>query len=161
MGLMHMVTAISPRIGTRTFAVAVLDAMFVIDTVSRHTIVIIRDCGRAARLTLSSCFTRREDNPEDCEAEASANPPPSRNITPQHILVSINLHVIRLGEFCMTLLKGSKGGKLYDCGKMKRKIAMRIAGVAAPTLTFLPPAVVMLNRSQNQRINRTKNKTNT
>ena len=38
-------------------------------------------------------------------------------------------------------------GKVFivTCGKMKRKIAMRIAGVAAPTLTFLPPAVVMLD----------------
>ena len=32
MGLMHMVTARSAKIGTRTFAVAVLEAMFVIDT---------------------------------------------------------------------------------------------------------------------------------
>ena len=32
MGLMHMVTARSASIGTRTFAVAVLEAMFVIDT---------------------------------------------------------------------------------------------------------------------------------
>ena len=41
MGLMHMVTAICDRIGTRTLAVAVLDAMLVMDTVSRQTIVII------------------------------------------------------------------------------------------------------------------------
>ena len=32
MGLMHMVTARSAKIGTRTFAVAVLEAMFVMDT---------------------------------------------------------------------------------------------------------------------------------
>ena len=32
MGLMHIVTARSARIGTRTFAVAVFEAMFVMDT---------------------------------------------------------------------------------------------------------------------------------
>ena len=32
MGLMHIVTARSAKIGTRTFAVAVFEAMFVMDT---------------------------------------------------------------------------------------------------------------------------------
>ena len=40
MGLMHMVSAMSERMGTSTLAVAVLLAMLVIDTVIRQMIVI-------------------------------------------------------------------------------------------------------------------------
>ena len=37
------------------------------------------------------------------EALARANPPPRRKMTPQHIFVSISLHVIKDGEFWIWL----------------------------------------------------------
>ena len=66
MGLMHMVTARSAKIGTRTFAVAVLEAMFVMDTemlmvrcFHNHWIVNI---GRFAIAVLEAMFVMDTEN---------------------------------------------------------------------------------------------------
>ena len=46
---------------------------------------------------------------QSSKAEARANPPPRRKITPQHILVSISLQVMRLGEFWRLRFIGANG----------------------------------------------------
>ena len=98
-GLTHMVTAISARIGTNTLAVAVLEAMLVMPTVITVKITLTNQAGKLVSFILVSCKTSREESPELCRAFARANPPPRRKRTPQHIFVSISLHVIREGEF--------------------------------------------------------------
>lgn len=60
---------------------------------------------------------------------ASANPPPRRKMTPQHIFVSISRQVIRDGAFFRLFFI-----ELRDtCGRMKRRMDMKMAGVAEPT----------------------------
>ena len=44
---------------------------------------------------------------------ARANPPPSRKMTPQHILVSMSLQVMREGEFLRLSFMVVKGQKSY------------------------------------------------
>ena len=43
---------------------------------------------------------------------ARVKPPPRRNRTPQHILVSISLQVIRAGDFLKGPLESEQGQKL-------------------------------------------------
>ena len=96
---MHIVTAISARIGTNTFAVAVFEAMLVMDTVIKQMTKFTNQKGKVFMLSLFSCDTNNVERPDFCEASARAKPPPRRKMTPQHIFVSISLHVIRDGEF--------------------------------------------------------------
>ena len=133
MGLIHIVTAILARMGTNTLAVAVLLAMFVMDTVRRLSTKLRTTTGKLSSFSFLRPSMRRSDSPEVDEALARAKPPPSRKMTPQHILVSMSLQVIREGEFWRLWLMGLKGQKSYRWGRMKRSIDMKIAGVADPT----------------------------
>ena len=67
--------------------------------------------GRLARSSWFSWEISKVESPDFCEASARANPPPSRKMTPQHILVSISLQVIREGELVMFLVQGENGQK--------------------------------------------------
>ena len=64
------------------------------------------------RSSLLSSATNSVDNPDFCEASASAKPPPSRKMTPQHIRVSIRRQVINEGELVTVGLHGANGQKL-------------------------------------------------
>jgi len=110
-GLIHIVTAILARIGTNTFAVAVFEATFVILTVTKQTMKLVNQRGRDSRFTKDRRDTSREDRPDTSAPFASANPPPSRKMTPQHIFVSINLQVIKEGEFFRLFVIEVKGQK--------------------------------------------------
>ena len=76
MGLIQRVTAISARIGTRTFAVAVFEAMFVIVTVMKQMMKLTNQIGKLSSSSLLSCETRRVESPDFWDASANANPPP-------------------------------------------------------------------------------------
>ena len=64
-----------------------------------------------ARSSWFSWEISKVDSPDFCDASARAKPPPRRKMTPQHILVSISRHVIRLGEFCRLRDIGPNGQK--------------------------------------------------
>ena len=88
---------------------------------------------------------------------ASAKPPPRRKMTPQHIFVSMSRQVIKDGAFFRLFFIEVKGQKSYvwetrlkfknsnqwhefygwrtTCGRIKRRMDMKMAGVAEPTVT--------------------------
>ena len=110
-GLIQSVTAISARIGTKTLAVAVFDAMLVMVTVIMQMIKLTNHMGMLFSSSVFSWETNKVERPDFWDASARAKPPPSRKMTPQHILVSISLHVIRDGEFVMFRDQGLNGQK--------------------------------------------------
>ena len=67
--------------------------------------------GWLARSSLFSWEMSKVESPDFWEASARAKPPPSRKMTPQHILVSMSRQVMREGELVMFLVQGEKGQK--------------------------------------------------
>ena len=91
--------------------------------------------------------TNHFDSPDLVQASLTANPPPKSKMTPQGSFVSTVFQSIKEGEDSGALFKAWKGQNRYRVGNAKTTKTIKMAGVADPTVTFLPRAVMKVNKS--------------